>query len=79
MARWLSTLGKRSHAEGSFNVEIVVIKRFITADTDMRLCRCFGMSDGWWLRGQSNDDMAVAREKMGDALSKIRRCTLLVA
>jgi plasmid maintenance system antidote protein VapI len=43
------------------------------------LCRYFGLSDGWWLRGQSNYDMAVAREKMGDALSKIQRCTLLVA
>jgi plasmid maintenance system antidote protein VapI len=24
-------------------------KRAITADTDLRLCRYFGMSDGWWL------------------------------
>ena len=59
--------------------DIVAVKRSITADTDLRLCRYFGLSDGWWLRGQINDDMAVAREKMGDALSKIQRCTLLVA
>ena len=59
--------------------DIVAGKRSITADTDLRLCRYFGLSDGWWLRGQSNYDMAVAREKMGDALSKIQRCTLLVA
>jgi addiction module HigA family antidote len=59
--------------------DIVAGKRSITADTDLRLCRYFGLSDGWWLRGQSNYDMAVAREKMGEALSKIQRCTLLAA
>jgi addiction module HigA family antidote len=57
--------------------DIVAGKRSITADTDLRLCRYFGLSDGWWLRGQSHDDMAVAREKMGEALMKIQRCTLL--
>jgi addiction module HigA family antidote len=59
--------------------DIVAGKRSITADTDLRLCRYFGLSDGWWLRGQSNYEIAMAREKMGDALSKIQRCTLLVA
>ena len=54
-------------------------KRSITADTDLRLCRYFGLSDGWWLRGQSNYDMAIARESMGEELAKIQRCTLLVA
>ena len=59
--------------------EIVAGKRSITADTDLRLCRYFGLSDGWWLRGQTNYDMAIARESMGEALAKIQRCTLLVA
>jgi antitoxin HigA-1 len=59
--------------------DIVAGKRAITADTDLRLCRYFGLSDGWWLRGQTNYDMAVARESMGEALAKIQRCTLLVA
>jgi addiction module HigA family antidote len=59
--------------------DIVAGKRSITADTDLRLCRYFGLSDGWWLRGQSNDDMAMARKKMGEALTKIQRCTLLAA
>jgi plasmid maintenance system antidote protein VapI len=27
--------------------EIVAGKRAITADTDLRLCRFFGLSDGW--------------------------------
>ena len=30
--------------------DIVAGKRAITADTDLRLCRFFGLSDGWWLR-----------------------------
>jgi addiction module HigA family antidote len=59
--------------------DIVAGKRAITADTDLRLCRYFGLSDGWWLRGQGNYDIAIAREKMGEALEKIQRCTLLAA
>jgi antitoxin HigA-1 len=49
----------------------------ITADTDLRLCRYFGLSDGWWLRGQVNYDTAIAREAMGDVLARISRCELL--
>ena len=30
--------------------DIVAGKRAVTADTDLRLCRYFGLSDGWWLR-----------------------------
>ena len=59
--------------------DIVAGKRSITADMDLRLCRYLGLSVGWWLRSQSNYDMAVAREKLGEALTKIKRCTLLAA
>ena len=59
--------------------DIVAGKRSITADTDLRLCRYFGLSDGWWLRGQANYDTAIARETMGEALAKIPRCQLLPA
>ena len=51
--------------------DIVAGKRAITADTDLRLCRYFGLSDGWWLRGQANYDTAKARATMGDALARI--------
>ena len=57
--------------------DIVAGKRSITADTDLRLCRYFGLSDGWWLRGQVNYDTAIARESMGEALARISRCELL--
>ena len=59
--------------------DIVAGKRAITADTDLRLCRYFGLGDGWWLRGQANYDTAIARETMGEALSRISRCQLLPA
>ena len=36
--------------------EIVAGKRAITADNDLRLCRFFGLSDGWWLRLQADYD-----------------------
>jgi addiction module HigA family antidote len=51
--------------------DIVSGKRGITADTDLRLCRFFGLSDGWWLRLQASYDTALARRKLGKALDKI--------
>jgi addiction module HigA family antidote len=53
--------------------DIVAGKRSITADTDLRLCRYFGLSDGWWLRGQANFDLAIARDAMAETLSRIPR------
>ena len=59
--------------------EIVAGKRSVTADTDLRLCRYFGLSDGWWLRGQAAYDTAVAKEALKIELSTIQRCSLLAA
>lgn len=59
--------------------DIVAGKRAITADTDLRLCRYFGLSDGWWLRGQASYDIALARDAMGETLANIQRCSLLAA
>ena len=59
--------------------DIVAGKRSITADTDLRLCKYFGLSDGWWLRGQANYDTAMAREAMSEELAKILPCTFLAA
>ena len=57
--------------------DIVAGKRSITADTDLRLCRYFGLGDGWWLRGQASYDTAIARQAMREELSRIQRCPLL--
>ncbi len=51
---------------------IVAGKRAITADTDLRLCRFFGLSNGYWLRAQAAYDTEVAERKMGSKLAKIR-------
>ena len=59
--------------------EIVAGKRAITADTDLRLCKYFGLSDGWWLRGQANYDTAIARMHLNKVLKTIAPCPLLAA
>jgi len=59
--------------------DIVAGKRAITADTDLRLCRYFGLSDGWWLRGQASYDTALAKEVLRDELRRIRPCSLRAA
>ena len=59
--------------------EIVAGRRAVTADTDLRLCRYFGLSDGWWLRGQVAYETAVAKEALQSVLTNIQRCSLLPA
>ena len=51
--------------------EIVAGKRAITADTDLRLCRYFGLSDGYWLRAQIAHDLEVARSRIEGELARI--------
>ena len=51
--------------------EIVAGKRTITADTDLRLCRFFGLSKGYWLRAQAAYDTEVAEEILAADLEKI--------
>ena len=52
--------------------DIVAGKRSITADSDLRLCRFFGLSDGYWLRAQAAHDTELAAERLAEALKKIR-------
>ncbi|MFQ5592063.1 MAG: HigA family addiction module antitoxin [Phycisphaerae bacterium] len=52
--------------------EIVAGKRAITADTDLRLCRFFGLSSGYWLRAQAAHDTEVAEHEMAPVLRKIK-------
>ena len=52
--------------------EIVAGKRAITADTDLRLCRFFGLSNGYWLRAQAAHDTEVAEEVLADRLAQIK-------
>jgi addiction module HigA family antidote len=52
--------------------EIVAGKRAITADTDLRLCRFFGLSSGYWLRAQAAHDTEVAERELAPVLLRIR-------
>jgi addiction module HigA family antidote len=52
--------------------EIVAGRRAITADTDLRLCRFFGLSNGYWLRAQAAYDTEIAEEALADQLERIR-------
>lgn len=48
--------------------EIVLRKRGITADTALRLGRYFGTSEQFWLNLQSEYDLDVERDRLGDRL-----------
>jgi len=52
--------------------EILPGKRAITAGTDLRLCRFFGLSDGWWLRLPADYDTELAKASLAKTLAKIR-------
>ncbi len=52
--------------------EIVAGRRSITADTDLRLCRFFGLSNGYWLRAQAAYDTEVAAEALAEQLERIK-------
>jgi len=51
--------------------EIVHGRRSITADTDLRLCRFLGLSDGYWLRLQAHYDMSMARDRLAIDVANI--------
>ncbi|WP_227506257.1 HigA family addiction module antitoxin [Marinobacter psychrophilus] len=52
--------------------QIIVGKRSITADTDLRLCRLLGLSNGYWLRVQIAYDTEIAENALEDQLKNIR-------
>jgi addiction module HigA family antidote len=52
--------------------EIVQGKRAITADSDLRLARYFGISDGFFLGLQADFELLERRRKIGKALKSIR-------
>lgn len=51
--------------------QIVLGRRRVTADTDLRLCRYFGLTEGYWLRAQIAYDIEVARFELESELEKI--------
>src|SRR5580698_9681176 len=51
--------------------EIVLGKRSITADTDLRLARYFGVSEGFWLGLQADHDLLQRRREIDADLARI--------
>jgi addiction module HigA family antidote len=52
--------------------EIVLGKRTVTADTDLRLAKVFGLSEGFWLGLQSDYDLAARRRQIAPDLAAIQ-------
>ena len=51
--------------------EIVLGKRAVTADTDLRLARYFSMSEGFFLGLQTDFDLMERKRELGAALKGI--------
>jgi addiction module HigA family antidote len=65
LAEAIGVPGNRIHA-------IVKGTRDITADTDLRLCRFFGLSEGYFLRLQNAYDTLEAKRRIADEVAKIK-------
>ncbi len=50
--------------------EIVLGKRRVTADTSLRLSRFFGNSAQFWMGLQSDYDLDLAEDELGDRLER---------
>ncbi len=64
LAQAIGVPGNRIHA-------IVNGSRDITADTDLRLCRFFRLSEGYFLRLQNAYDTLEAKRRIADQLARI--------
>ena len=51
--------------------EIVLGKRSVTADTDLRLTRYFGLSEGFFLGLQADFDLMERKREIGPELASI--------
>ena len=52
--------------------EIVLGKRAVTADSDLRMTRYFGLSEGFFLRLQADHDLLARRRQIGHQLKAIK-------
>ena len=52
--------------------EIVLGKRAVTADTDLRLARYFGMSEGVFMGLQTDYELMERKRQIGEILKKIK-------
>ena len=50
--------------------DIIHCKRAVTAETDLRLARYFGISEGIFLGIQAKHDLEITRRKVGKRIAK---------
>jgi len=65
LAHMLGVPPNRVHA-------IVNGTRDVTADTDLRLCKLFGLSEGYFLRLQNAFDTLEAKRRIAGEIAKIK-------
>ena len=65
LAHAIGVPGNRIHA-------IVNGTRNISGDTDLRLCKFFGLSEGYFLRLQNAYDTLKAKRRIAEQVAKIR-------
>jgi addiction module HigA family antidote len=65
LAHTIGVPGNRIHA-------IVNGTRAITGDTDLRLCKFFGLSEGYFLRLQNAYDTLEAKRRIAEQVAKIK-------
>ena len=56
----------------SNRIHAIVNGTRITADTDLRLCRFFGLSDGYFLRLQNAYELMEAKRNLKEVLAEIK-------
>lgn len=67
-----NALAKSVHVPPRRINEIVLGKRAVTADTDLRLARYFGMSEGFFLGLQSDFELMERRREIEAELRRIK-------
>jgi len=66
-----TALATRLHVSPRRINEIVLGKRAITADSDLRLTRYFGLTPGFFLSLQAGHDLMARRRELGSELELI--------
>jgi addiction module HigA family antidote len=72
MALSQTALARAIHVPPRRINEIVLGKRAITADTDLRLARYFGLSEGFFLQLQADHELMARRRQIAAQLAAIR-------
>jgi antitoxin HigA-1 len=63
-------LAKDIHVPQTRISAILSGNRAITVDTGLRLDRYFGLSEGWWVRLQTDCDLRKARRELGARIAR---------